>query len=51
MNFELLKLCGEIWVFGEERSEGMAWELARAEKLKKTVRIFDTSCKEVTPCK
>ena len=51
MNFELLKLCGEIWVFGEERSAGMVRELARAKTMKKTVRNFDTSCKEVTPCK
>ena len=49
MNFELLKLCGEIWVFGVERSEGMARELARAKALKKPVRNFDTSCKEVAP--
>ena len=51
MNFELLKLCGEIWVFGEERSAGMVRELARAKTLKKTIRNFDTSCKEVSLCK
>ena len=47
MNFELLKLCGEIWVFGAERSKGMEWELVRAKTLKKTIRCFNTSCEEV----
>ena len=47
MNFELMKLCGEVWVFGEERSEGMEWELTRASVLKKTTRYFNTSCEEV----
>ena len=51
MNFELLTLSGEVWVFGAERSEGMAWELSRAKTLKKTIRCFNTSCEEVPPCR
>ena len=51
MNYELLKLCGEVWVFGAKRSEGMAWELSRAKMLKKTIRCFNTSCEEVPPCR
>ena len=51
MNLELLKLCGEMWVFGVERSAGMAWEIARAANLKKTIRYFSTFCEEVAPCK
>lgn len=43
MIFELLKLCGECWVFGEEITEGMAAEIDRAKK----VRYFTTKCKEV----
>ncbi len=43
MNFELLKLCGECWVFGETITEGMAAEIARAKK----VRYFTTKCEEV----
>lgn len=50
MNFELLKLCGEIWVFGDDLSEGMVLELSRAKTLCKTIRCFTTSCEEVTPC-
>ena len=50
MNFELLKLCDEIWVFGDELSEGMVLELSRAKTLCKTIRCFTTSCEEVTPC-
>ncbi len=51
MNFELLKLCGEVWVFGEERTEGMVRELARARALKKSILYFNTSCKEDLLCK
>ncbi|MBO6293404.1 MAG: DUF4406 domain-containing protein [Selenomonas sp.] len=47
MNLELLKLCSEIWVFGSEISEGMAWEISKAEKLKKKIRCFNTSGEEV----
>lgn len=44
MNFELLKLCGECWVFGDEITEGMAAEIDRAKK----VRYFTTKCEEVS---
>lgn len=43
MNFQLLDLCGECWVFGDNITEGMAAEIARAEK----VRYFNTKCEEV----
>ena len=43
MNFELLRLCGEVWVFGEQITEGMAMEIERARK----VRYFTTKCEEV----
>ena len=48
MNFELLKLCGEVWVFGEQITEGMAMEIARAETLRKNIRYFTTKCEEVS---
>jgi len=48
MNFELLKLCGEVWVFGEQITEGMAMEIERAETLRKNIRYFTTKCEEVT---
>ena len=44
MNFELLKLCGEVWVFGEQITEGMAMEIERARK----VRYFTTKFEEVS---
>ena len=44
MNFELLKLCSECWVFGDEITEGMAMEIDRAAK----VRYFTTKCEEVS---
>ena len=43
MNFELLKLCGELWVFGDKITKGMEAEIERARK----VRYFTTKCKEV----
>ena len=47
MNFELLKLCGEVWVFGEQITEGMAAEIAHAVRLRKKSRYFTTKCEEV----
>ena len=44
MNLELLRLCGEVWVFGDRITEGMAMEIERARK----VRYFTTKCEEVT---
>ena len=43
MNFQLLGLCSECWVFGDEITEGMAAEINRAGK----VRYFTTKCEEV----
>ena len=47
MNCELLKLCGELWVFGDKITEGMAEEIAHAERLRKNIRYFTTKCEEV----
>ena len=43
MNFELLRLCSEVWVFGDKITEGMAAEIDRSKK----VRYFTTKCEEV----
>ena len=43
MNFELLEMCGELWVFGDNITEGMAMEIDRAKR----VRYFTTKCEEV----
>jgi len=42
MNFELLRLCDEVWVFGDNITEGMAAEISHA----KMVRYFTTKCEE-----
>ena len=47
MNFELLELCGEVWVFGDKITEGMEAELARAGRLRKNIRYFTTKFEEV----
>lgn len=47
MNFELLKLCGEVWVFGEKITEGMEAEIAHAVRLRKKIRYFTTKFEEV----
>ena len=49
MNFALLKLCGEVWVFGDRITEGMAAEIAHAVRLRKKIRYFTTKCEEVLP--
>lgn len=47
MNFELLKLCGEVWVFGDKITEGMEAEIAHAVRLRKKIRYFTTKFEEV----
>lgn len=42
MNFQLLMLCSECWVFGDNITEGMAAEIERAKK----VRYFTIKCEE-----
>ena len=49
MNFELLKLCGELWVFGDKITEGMEAEIAHAVRLRKKIRYFTTKFEEVLP--
>ena len=48
MNLELLRLCGEVWVFGEKITEGMETEIAHAGRLRKSIRYFTTKCEEVS---
>lgn len=43
----VLAKCQEVWVFGNRISEGMAAEIMRAKKLKKTIRYFTESMEEV----
>ena len=48
MNFELLKLCGELWVFGDKITKGMEAEIAHAVRLRKNICYFTTKCEEVS---
>ena len=47
MGMQLMKHCHEVWVFGNEVTDGMAKEIRKAEKRKKHVRYFTESCVEV----
>ena len=47
INMELLRLCGELWVFGDVISEGMRKEITRAGELGIPARRFRTDCEEV----
>ena len=49
LNLELLRLCSEVWGFGEKITEGMDVEIAHAERLRKNIRYFTTKCEEVSP--
>ncbi len=46
-NYVLLGLCKELWVFGDEITEGMAYEIGIAKKRFMKIRYFDVNCKEV----
>ncbi len=47
MGIVLLGKCDEVWVFGDTISEGMAAEIARAKKQRKTIRYFTEGLEEV----
>ena len=47
MGLQIIKKCNELWVFGSDISEGMAKEIEFAKKTVRTIRYFDTNCKEV----
>ncbi len=44
MGLELLRVCDELWVFGERISEGMAGEIKRTKSLGLTVKRFSERC-------
>ena len=43
----MLSHCEEIWVFGERVSNGMAREIAKAEKRGIPIKRFNSKCEEV----
>lgn len=45
MALELLAKCDELWAFGGKVTEGMAAEIAEAEKLGVRVKHFDDRCR------
>ena len=48
MNMVLLGKCEQLWVFGDRITEGMAAEIAGAEKRRMPIRFFTDECKETT---
>ena len=48
MDMVFLGKCEQLWVFGENISEGMAAEIAKAEKRNMNIRYFTEDCKEVS---
>jgi hypothetical protein len=43
----MLDKCAEVWVFGENITEGMKGEIERAQMRKKVIRYFTENGKEV----
>lgn len=43
----LLSKCREIWVFGDEITEGMQTEIRNAKRFKMQIRYFDINCNEL----
>ena len=46
INYVLLGLCKEVWVFGDVITEGMKREISVAKKRKKPIRYFNHDLKE-----
>lgn len=47
MGMIFLDCCSQVWVFGEDITEGMAKEMNRAMRYSKPLRFFSKDCKEV----
>ena len=46
INYVLIGMCQEAWVFGEDISEGMGREIALAEKRRMKIRYFTETMEE-----
>ena len=46
MNTVFLGKCEQLWVFGERITDGMAAEIAKAQKRRIPIRYFTDDCKE-----
>ena len=46
MNMVFLGKCEQLWVFGDRITDGMAAEIAKAEKRRMPIRYFTDDCKE-----
>lgn len=46
INYVLIGKCQEVWVFGEDISEGMGREIALAEKRRMKIRFFTETMEE-----
>lgn len=49
LGVDQLKMCDEMWIFGTEISDGMAYEIEEAKKYGIPVRLFDTERKSIDP--
>lgn len=46
MDMVLLGKCEELWVFGEQVTEGMSAEIAKAKRKNMKIRYFTEDCEE-----
>lgn len=46
LGLEILKICSELWTFGDRVSEGMQAEIEAAIQMKIPVRNFNERCEE-----
>ena len=47
MNMVFLGKCEQLWVFGNRITDGMAAEIAKAEKRRMPIRYFTDDCAEI----
>lgn len=48
MNIVFIGKCDELWVFGDHISNGMAYEIEKAENMGKVIRYFMDDMKEAS---
>lgn len=49
LGVEMMKVCDEVWIFGDRISSGMAYELEKAKELDIPVRLYDNEGNRINP--
>jgi len=47
LGIELMKICDELWLFGNKITDGMKFELDKAREIMLPIRLYDSEMKRI----